>query len=239
VVSGSLGGSLGSSVVLVLGFSSLVSDGLAMGLGDFISSQAEVDYAKAEMRRERWEFENFAQGEIDEMIEIYKEKGLSQDDASELVHVLAKNKDNFIQTMMVEELGMMPPEQEESWVPAAQGGGVTFGAFAVCGLIPLLPYVISQIINGTTVGGNLQLLLFGLACALVGITLFILGALTSRFTIHTWYKAGFYMLLLGTIAAASSYAIGLAVDKIVNGISAPSPPVTNFTFAPGPALAPS
>jgi len=36
VVSGSVGGSLGTNVILILGFSNLISDGLAMGLGDFI-----------------------------------------------------------------------------------------------------------------------------------------------------------------------------------------------------------
>jgi len=178
------------------------------------------------MRRERWEFENFAQGEIDEMVEIYKEKGLSGEDATELVNVLAKNKDNFIETMMVEELGMMPPDPSES---AVKGGLVTFGAFAVFGLIPLLPYVFSQIAHGNT-DNNLQWtnLLFGLACALVAVVLFVLGALTSRFTIHTWYKAGTYMLLLGAVAAGSSYLIGWAVDLVVNGLAAP-PPLHNCT----------
>jgi len=187
---------------------------------EILSSKAEYDYTKAEMRRERWEFENYAQGEIDEMIEIYRDKGLSKEDATELVNVLAKNKNNFIDTMMVEELGMLPPDPEES---PARGGFVTFLAFVIFGLIPLLPYIIAAGISGTStlnIGA-----VFGGSIAAVAITLFILGAITSRFTIHTWYKAGLQMLILGTLAAGSSYLIGWGVNEIVLALQAsPTPP---------------
>jgi len=213
VVSGAVGGNLGINVILILGFSNLISDGLSMGLGDFISSQAEYDYSKAEMRREKWEFENYAQGEINEMIDIYRDKGLSVEDATELVTVLAKNKNNFIDTMMVEELGMMPPSPDES---PAKGGLVTFAAFVIFGLIPLIPYVIGQLVGGASFIG-----LFGAAIGLVALTLFSLGAITSGFTIHSWYKAGAYMLILGAVAAGSSYFIGWGVDSIVNTLRSP------------------
>jgi DNA damage-binding protein 1 len=213
VVSGAIGGNLGTNVILILGFSNLISDGLSMGLGDFISSQAEYDYSKAELRRERWEFENYPQGEIEEMIEIYRDKGLSQDDATELVNVLAKNKNNFIDTMMVEELGMMPPAPDES---PAKGGLVTFIAFVIFGLVPLLPYIFGNIGIRTD-----PTALFGISIALVALCLFALGAITSMFTIHTWYKAGFYMLILGVVAAGSSFLIGWGVDSIVTQFETP------------------
>jgi VIT1/CCC1 family predicted Fe2+/Mn2+ transporter len=241
VVSGAVGGSLGSNVILILGFSNLVSDGLSMGLGDFISSQAEYDYAKAEMRREKWEFENYAQGEMDEMVEIYRDKGLSKEDAVELVNVLAKNKNNFIDTMMVEELGMLPPSPDES---PAKGGLVTFLSFLIFGIIPLLPYVIGEAASKSP---NMNAL-FGIAIALVALALFALGAVTSRFTIHSWYKAGLYMLIVGAVAAGSSYLIGWGVDSIVKSIGAnsasdpafPTSPnctanLVNFTGMPAPA----
>jgi VIT1/CCC1 family predicted Fe2+/Mn2+ transporter len=242
VVSGAVGGSLGSNVILILGFSNLVSDGLSMGLGDFISSQAEYDYAKAEMRREKWEFENYSQGEKDEMVEIYRDKGLSKEDATELVEVLAKNKNNFIDTMMVEELGMLPPSPDES---PAMGGLVTFLAFLIFGIIPLLPYVIGEAIaKGTQVPANNNAL-FGIAIGLVAVALFTLGAVTSKFTIHTWYKAGMYMLIVGAVAAGSSYLIGWGVDSIVKAIGdssagTPAFPTSpnctgNFSGVPAPA----
>eukprot|EP01126_Amoeba_proteus_P007314 TRINITY_DN12624_c0_g1_i13.p1 TRINITY_DN12624_c0_g1~~TRINITY_DN12624_c0_g1_i13.p1 ORF type:complete len:147 (-),score=28.16 TRINITY_DN12624_c0_g1_i13:798-1238(-) len=54
LVSGAAGGQLGSTVILIMGISNLLADGLSMGLGDYISSKAEEDYSLAEFERENW-----------------------------------------------------------------------------------------------------------------------------------------------------------------------------------------
>ncbi len=69
------GAQLSPVVIVVLGISHLVADGLSMGTGDAMSSQAEIDMNKNERRRERWEMENNMQGEVDEMIDAVREEG--------------------------------------------------------------------------------------------------------------------------------------------------------------------
>jgi VIT1/CCC1 family predicted Fe2+/Mn2+ transporter len=46
------GSSLSTQVVLVLAFSNLLADAIAMGVGDFISTKAENDHIMAERQRE-------------------------------------------------------------------------------------------------------------------------------------------------------------------------------------------
>jgi VIT1/CCC1 family predicted Fe2+/Mn2+ transporter len=41
-------------VVIILGFANLVADGISMGLGDYLSEKAEIEYVKAEKAREKW-----------------------------------------------------------------------------------------------------------------------------------------------------------------------------------------
>lgn len=52
------GADFSAAVVVVLGISHLFADGLSMGLGDYMSSQAEVEYTESERKREKWEMDN-------------------------------------------------------------------------------------------------------------------------------------------------------------------------------------
>ena len=92
VVAGAGGGGLSEEVVLIMGFSSLVADALSMGVGDALSSKAEAEVAVRERQREEWEMDNYLEGEISEMIDIYRNKGMSADDAEMMVRTLAKYK---------------------------------------------------------------------------------------------------------------------------------------------------
>jgi len=40
------GGGLAAGVVVIMGISNLLGDGLSMGLGDYLSSKAQLDYIK-------------------------------------------------------------------------------------------------------------------------------------------------------------------------------------------------
>jgi len=213
VVTATAGANLGNKVVLILGISNLISNAISMGIGDFISGKAENDHALAERRREKWEYENFPKGEIDEMIEIYKNKGMKVEHAQELVAALIKHKDTFINTMMVEELGVMTPDPDDS---PAKDGLVTFLSFVFYGIFPLIPFMI-----GASVKTEFNIL-FGISCALVGIIMFGLGAITSIFTILPAWKGGIYLFLVGTVAALASYGIGYGLGEAV-GNGTPQP----------------
>jgi len=41
-----------------------------MGVGDFLSSKAEYDYLTSERAREAWGYDNFPEGERQEMVEV-------------------------------------------------------------------------------------------------------------------------------------------------------------------------
>lgn len=83
------GGALPVEVVITLGFANLIADGISMGVGDGLSSKAEYDFIMSERKREVWEFDNHPEGEIEEMVEILREKGFEEGDAREIIETMA------------------------------------------------------------------------------------------------------------------------------------------------------
>ncbi|MBN1346347.1 MAG: VIT1/CCC1 transporter family protein [Phycisphaerae bacterium] len=197
VVAGVAGASLSAGIVLILGFANLFADGLSMAIGDYLSTKAENEYNRAEREREAWEVENYPEGEKHELVELYMEKGLSKEDATTIVEIIARKKEAWIDIMMVEELGII--ESDESPLKNAVA---TFLSFGVFGFVPLVAHVFSLVF------APVRPYAFVTASVLTGLTLFTLGALKVRITQRNWFRSGAEMLLVGGLAAVAAYAIG-------------------------------
>jgi VIT1/CCC1 family predicted Fe2+/Mn2+ transporter len=204
VVAGVAGANLSASLIFILGIANLIADGISMAFGDYLSTKAENEYMAAERVRETWEVQNYPDGEKQEMIELYIEKGISPEDAKIAVSALSKIEKPWVDIMMVEELGLV--EDPESPIKNAL---VTFSSFVFFGSIPVLIYVVAKFIPFFATHT------FALACVLTGITLFILGTLKVYFTRQPWYRAGLEMLLLGGFAASAAYAVGVMLGGLV------------------------
>lgn len=176
IVAGAAGGSLPIPVILVLGFSNIFADALAMGVGEFLSSKAENEWILSERKRENWEMENYPEGEIREMIEIYEERGMSHEDAVQVINTMAKYKDFFVDVMMAEELQLQVPDSDHK-VESMKEGVAMFCAFATFGSLPLLGYVIIPAMFPSLP----EEMLFTAACVVTGIALFLMGAVKSIF----------------------------------------------------------
>jgi len=212
IVAGSAGGKLPPQVVLILGFSNIFADALSMGVGEFLSSKATNEWILSERKREEWELENYPQGEIREMVEIYENKGMSHEDAVQVITTMAKYKDFFVDLMMVQELELQVPE-EDHVKESFREGVVMFCSFAGFGAMPLLGYVI---IPGTFPDLDEQFLFIS-ACVVTGIVLFFMGSVKSFFSSQNWFQAGVETLLLGGACATVAYTIGQLVDQLAGG----------------------
>jgi DNA damage-binding protein 1 len=217
----------------------MISDAFSMGMGDWLSERAELQYKEAERRRERWECENNLDEEKREMIDLYVKKGLDPMKAVQVVDLLASNQEVLLDVMMVEELGILPPDPHEApWKVCQllgslsrcvtrcccfffvqhQNGLVTFFSFIVFGLLPLAVYGIgSAAVLGVEQSAghhnSAANVVYAICCVVTSMTLFLLGAITSRFTSQKWYAAGFFMMLNGIVAACVSYGIGFVLQQ--------------------------
>eukprot|EP01099_Mayorella_cantabrigiensis_P003146 TRINITY_DN2447_c0_g2_i2.p1 TRINITY_DN2447_c0_g2~~TRINITY_DN2447_c0_g2_i2.p1 ORF type:complete len:230 (-),score=56.29 TRINITY_DN2447_c0_g2_i2:63-752(-) len=212
VVASVAGARLQYGVVLIMGFSNLLADALAMGLGDYLSSKAEFEYITSEKAREAWEYDNYLEGERREMVEIFETRGLERADAAQMIQIFGKYKDLFLDLMMVSELGLMPPPEKDE---SAKDGIVTFFAFLFFGSIPLFSYLFSLISVPASTEAGFDTA-FIIAILLSALSLFVLGSVKAKFTGQKWWKSGGVMLANGALAAGIAYGIGFALSELIN-----------------------
>lgn len=207
VVAGAAGGGFGPNVVIVMGVSSLLADALSMGVGDALSSKAETEVARREREREKWELDNYKEGEIAEMIEIYQARGMTKEDAEIVMRVCAKYETMFVDMMLVDELGLEPPDDDASpW----KDGLVTFSSFCFFGFFPLAAYCIVGLSSDLDSRG-----LFGISCGLTGVMLFVLGAIKSSLTTRSWWVSGLEVFAVGSLVAFIAFIIGWLIEDML------------------------
>ena len=197
VVSGVVGASLGSEVILILGLANLLADGFSMGSGAYLSTKSEQEYYHREEERERWEVEHFPDGERAELQEIYLQRGYTRDEAAQLVDIQSRQPERWVKAMMVDELRMMPDER----MPMTSAGA-TLGAFVLAGSLPLVAYVAGLFypIAPQTA--------FVASVFLAGVALFGLGAAKVFVTQRNPIRSGLEMLAVGSLAGAVAYVVG-------------------------------
>jgi len=209
LIAAAVGANLSVDVIVTLGFANLIADAIAMGLGDYISEKAEIEYVRSEQAREKWELDNYPEGEKKEMIDIYKDKyKMSEEDANELIEIFARYPEAFLDLMMVEELELLPPDSDPH---PMLNGLVTFTSFTVCGVIPLIVYVIARAAHYADHSG-----LFGVAIAATAVTIFLLGAFKGLMSRLPWWRQGFYTLCVGGTATAVAYLVGYGLERAFN-----------------------
>lgn len=204
VVAGATGAHQSIIVIIILGVANLVADGLSMSVGNYFSTKADRDNYDKHKAIEYWEIEHLREREIEEIREIYSKKGFKGELLEQVVQTIIADKDVWVDTMMKEELEMVKDEKTP-----VRTAAVTFLAFLVIGLIPLLSYLIGWIFKTSTEN------LFLYSCILTGVGLAIVGSFKSIVTNKNKWKGMAETLGLGGLAAIASYYLGAVLEALL------------------------
>lgn len=210
IIASVVGADLSVEVIIVTGFAKLLGDGLAMGLGDAISESAENTHTRTEFKREAWEYMNYPEGEVKEMVEIYVGKGFSRSDAERAMAIMTRKPeytDAFLKHMLVQELEAHLPDSDANPI---KGGAVTFTSFMIFGSIPIFFYCIFYGAGWTSKWG-----MFGVCIAVTLMLLFLLGVLQAVIIKQNAPLQGLYMMINGSLAAAAAYGVGAGLQAAV------------------------
>lgn len=198
VVAGVLGASLDSTVILILGAANLLADGFSMAAANFSSTKAEIDDYRRIRHIEERHIELHPDGEREEVRQIYQAKGFSGPDLDRMVDIVTSEREHWIDFMLAEEYGLALAQRS-----ALKSALMTFLAFAVCGLVPLIPFVFE--LPSAAV----------LATTMTAFVFFAIGSIKSIWSTQRWYWSGFETLLIGLAAAAMAFVVGMVLQKVI------------------------
>ena len=196
VVAGSVGANLSARIVLILGAANLIADGFSMAASNFLGTKAERDDHRRITEMETKHIDLAPEGEQEEIRQIYAAKGFKGKDLDRIVTIVTADRDLWIRTMLTEEYGL-PREIRSEWTAAVS----TFGAFVLCGLVPMMPFVFRSDSA------------FAASAFATGLVFFAIGSFKSRWSTQTWWRSGLVTLAIGGTAASLAYLAGSLLES--------------------------
>jgi VIT1/CCC1 family predicted Fe2+/Mn2+ transporter len=193
LILGVAGAGLQPNTVLVTGFAGLLAGAFSMAAGEYTSVASQRDLLSRQIALERREVEEAPEEEAAELALIFKQKGLSTEQASRTATELLKNPESATDTLVREELGLDPGD-----LGSPMGAAVSsFAMFSIGALVPILPFLATR---GTPAVAAAAGLAFAVLCGV--------GALVGFLSGTSLWKSAARMAGLAALAAGVTYGVG-------------------------------
>lgn len=202
LVMGVAGGTDRPELVLLAGVAGLLAGAFSMAAGEYISMRSQKDIYEHQIMIEEAELRDFPEEEEEELVLIYRAKGLSEEDSRNIAGQIMSNPSAALDTMAREELGLDPTQLGSPWGAAFS----SFTAFVVGAVVPILPYVLGA--------GDLA---FSLSMAFSGLALVVVGGTLAAITSKSVLWGSLRMLMAGGAAAAVTFGIGSLIGASIVG----------------------
>jgi VIT1/CCC1 family predicted Fe2+/Mn2+ transporter len=196
LILGVAGAGVEPRTVVVTGFAGLLAGACSMAAGEYTSVSSQRDLLARQVELEKREIAEAPEEETAELALIFKEKGLSTEQASRTAAELLKNPATALDTLVREELGL-DPANLGSPVSAALS---SFVMFAVGALVPILPFLL---VKGMAAVGAAAGLAFLVLAGVGGLVGFLSGT--------PLWRSATRMVGLAALAAGVTYLAGRLV----------------------------
>ena len=182
-----------SKLVVIAGLAEIAAGSIAMGLGGYLAARTDRDHYASERQRELHETVELPQKERDEVAEVFRNFGMSEEDIRPVVAAISADQNRWVDFMMRFELGFEEPDPKR-----ARNSAATIAvSYIVGGLVPLSSYMLTQ---------NLQTALYA-SVAVTLVALFIFGYVKGHLTGISPFRGGLQTVVIGGLASAAAFGL--------------------------------
>ena len=193
LILGVAGAGVEPRTVVLTGFAGLLAGAFSMAAGEYTSVASQRDLLARQVAMERREIAEAPEEEAAELALIFKQKGLSTEQASRTAAEILKNPESAADTLVREELGLDPKD-----LGSPRGAALSsFAMFSVGALVPLIPFLL---LRGSAAVGTSAALAFLVLAGVGGLVGFLSGT-------SVW-KSAARMAGLAALAAGVTYGVG-------------------------------
>jgi VIT1/CCC1 family predicted Fe2+/Mn2+ transporter len=164
-----------------------------MGLGGYLAARGDAEHYASELVREEEEIVSVPDAEAQEVRDIFRSYGLTDEESATVVASLRKRPKDWVTFMMRFELGLEPPVAGRAWKSAL----TIAAAYVVGGIVPLSAYVILTDAH--------RALVVSAGVTLVALAVF--GGAKARFTGVPVIRGALQTTIIGGLAAAAAFGI--------------------------------
>ena len=181
--------------IILAGTAGLVAGAMSMAAGEYVSVKSQEDTESADLKMESDALANDREGELSELAEIYRERGLDQSLAEEVAHQLMEH--DALGAHARDEIGIT----KELSARPFQAAFTSAGMFAVGAVIPVILASIAPAASILWIVPLTAILMLG-----------ILGALAAATGGASPIKGAWRVCFWGTLAMGLTALVGKLFD---------------------------
>jgi VIT1/CCC1 family predicted Fe2+/Mn2+ transporter len=180
-------------LVVIAGLAEIAAGSIAMGLGGYLAARTDRDHYRSEREREIRETVELPDKERDEVADVFRGYGMSEEDIAPVVNAIAADQKRWVDFMMRFELGFEEPDPRR-----ARNSALTIAfSYVVGGLVPLGPYMLIPDLSSA----------LRLSVAVTLVALFIFGFVKGKLTGISPWRGGLQTVVIGGLASAAAFGI--------------------------------
>lgn len=196
LVMGFAGSGAGRDVVVLAGIAGLLAGAFSMAAGEYVSMAGQREMFEREIALEAAELEENPQEELEELVLLYRAKGLTPEQSREIAERIMADRNVALDTLAREELGIDPDELGSPW----RAAGASMASFAIGAVLVVLPYLFG--------GGTAA---FATAVSLAVGAMFVVGAGLGLLNGRSILRSGLRQTAVGVTAATVTFVVGALI----------------------------